>query len=227
MLYYEPVLPKYHKKILGKDFSQQFANEMQAYYAPFADKGRPIQLAKETWEYAVADAIPGGEWTGSGKSIIDVKTPYCDIDVKGISCSNAHGTTTEASILQNHQSEHDDFMSLFKNENYTGLKEIYVDRLVEKMNKANNPHVLCCVRNKKEKTVNYVLFRVTEAETTVEEFIESMQAVNARSVSTPLINSNHGKIYLYIPKRRLELRLHLKGLQDYLVYSHSYFTNIK
>lgn len=227
MIQYIPVLPRYHKKILGADFSEKFAHEMQAFYAPFANKGRPIQLAKETWEYAVADAIPGGKWMGSGKSVVDVNAPVCDLDVKGISCNNATGTTTEASILQNHQFENDNFMSLFKSGDYTGLKKIYVDGLVEKMNKAIDPHVLCCIRNKKEKSVNYALFKVVKSNLNEDQFIQSMQAVNARSVSTPIIDSNYGKIYLYIPKRRMELRLHLKGLQDYLVYSHSYSTNIK
>jgi hypothetical protein len=43
-----------------------------------------------------------------------------------------------------------------------------------------------------------------------------------RSVTVPMIDSTYGETYLYIPKRRLELRLNVQGLKPFLVYSHSY-----
>lgn len=227
MLLYEPVHPKYHAEILGKDFANRFADEMQAFYAPFANKGRPIQLAKETWEYAVADAIPDGQWYGAGNSIVDVKTPTADLDVKGISSTNLTGTTSEASILQNHEMKHDNFMNLFETGDFSGLQEIYVSKLIQKIAQATNLHILCCVRNKKANDVFYALLKVSQGHLNEKQFVKQMQPMNARSVSTPIMDPTFGKVYLYIPKRRLELRLHLAGMKDYLVYSHSYQTPMK
>ena len=113
MIYYTPVPLSEHDKLLGSDFANRFAEEMKVYYAPFANKGRPIQISKETWEYAVADAIPGGEWVGAGKNVVDVITPKINIDVKGLSCGSLKSISTEASILQNNKLSSDNFASLF------------------------------------------------------------------------------------------------------------------
>ena len=58
MLNFIPVPVTEHDAILGKKFNKKFANEMSAYYLPFQNKKREIQVAKETWEYAVSDSIP-------------------------------------------------------------------------------------------------------------------------------------------------------------------------
>ena len=49
-----------------------------------------------------------------------------------------------------------------------------------------------------------------------------MKLEGTRSVSIPLIDEKYGKTYIYIPKRRLELRLDCIGLAPFLVYSHTY-----
>ena len=86
MIKYEPVPISQHDELLGPDFSARFADQMRAYYKPYLNNGRDVILAKEAWEYAVADSIDGASWVGAGKNVIDVSAPNLDIDVKGISC---------------------------------------------------------------------------------------------------------------------------------------------
>ena len=219
MIYYEPVPVSEHDTLLGKDFSDRFANEMYSYYSPFLKKDRPVQLAKETWEYAVADSIDNALWVGAGKNIIDVKAPNLEIDVKGLSCSSMKNTTTEASILQNNKLENDNFAKLFENKDFGSLKTMFVDPFVAKIKATTNLHVLCAVREKKTQMVHYCLLKVNEKENP--NFVEEMHMDAKRSVSVPMIDPKYGKTYLYIPKRRLEIRLKMDGMSDFSVFSHS------
>ena len=41
-------------------------------------------------------------------------------------------------------------------------------------------------------------------------------------ISVPMIDNLYGKTYIYIPKRRLELRLNPAGMSTFLVHSHRY-----
>lgn len=220
MIFYEPVPIDEHATILGEDFNRNFSNEMHSYYKPFIEKDRPIQLAKETWEYAVADSIPDANWVGAGKNIIDVETPTVQIDVKGLSTNSLNTMTTEASILQNNKHENDNFASLFKDKDYNGLKEMFVDPFVEKTSHTDNLFIFCSIREKKNKDVYYSLIRKVNKPN--EEFISEMFMDAKRSVSVPMISSDIGKTYLYIPKRRLEIRLNMSGMMKYCVKSHSY-----
>jgi len=224
MIFYEPVPVAEHAELLGKDFSKRFASEMHEYYSPFINKNRPVQLAKETWEYAVADSIDGAEWVGAGKNVIDVKTPKIEIDVKGLSCQHMQGTTTEASILQNNKLENDNFAKLFENKDFSALKEMFVDPFVAKINATSNLHVLCAVREKKVQKVHYCLLKVTKKVNP--NFVNNMSMDAKRSVSIPMIDPKYGKTYLYIPKRRLEIRLRMDVMSDFSVYSHSINGNV-
>jgi len=219
MIYYEPVPIEEHSNLIGDNFSKRFAEEMYEYYRPFIKKGRTIQLAKETWEYAVADSIDSGEWVGAGKNIIDVKAPNLDIDVKGLSCGNITGTTTEASILQNNKLENDNFATLFENKDFQSLKDMFVDPFVEKIKGTTNLHILCAVREKKAHKVHYCLLKVVEKPN--KNFVKEMYMDAKRSVSVPMIDPKYGRTYLYIPKRRLEIRLKMDEMSKFSVFSHS------
>ena len=220
MYKYIPVEIKDHEAVLGKDFSANFAREMKAYYAPFIARNRIIQVAKETWEYGVADSIPSAVWAGAGNSVVDVRAPGIEIDVKGISILKVGtGVTTEASFLQNFRTENDDFVSLFKNGDFAGLKRMWVDVWFEKVKTTANLHLLAVVREKSTHAVYYCLLKVVPTATTEAEFISEMATVG-RSVSIPLIDPEHGKTYILLSKRRMELRLNCEGLKDYLVFSH-------
>jgi hypothetical protein len=223
MITYVPVPIKDHVDILGENFSSNFANEMQTYYKPFISKGRGVQLAKETWEYAVADSIPNGVWVGAGKNIIDVVVPNGNLDVKGLSCNTLTSLSTEASILQNNKKDSDDFAALFKKQNFSKLKDMFVKPLADKIAKSENLYVFCVIRHKKKNKVDfdihYCLYKVMLKDNP--DLLEQMSLEGKRSINVPIIDIKYGKVYLYIPKRRLELRVNVLGMKDFLVYSHS------
>lgn len=223
MIKFSPVPISGHDSILGKDFNTNFAKEMKSYYSPFVAKGRDIQVAKETWEYAVADSISGASWVGAGKNVVDVKAPVADLDVKGISIGSiSDNQTTEASFLQNNKQENDGFSKLFENKNFLALKEMFVDPLDKKILGTNNLHLICVIREKETKNVYYCLLKVETSNITDTDFLSQMTIDGKRSVSLPMIDPTYGKTYIYIAKRRLELRLNGEGLNPFLVLSHSY-----
>ena len=220
MIKYEPVPLAEHDRLLGANFANNFAQEMKAYYAPFLAKNRKIQLAKETWEYGVADSIPGAEWCGSGNSVVDVSAPLCSLDVKGLSTSTLEKETTEASFLQNLQKGADGYSQAWHNKDWAALKSIFVDPLGAKTNGINNLHLLVIVRTKKDHAVHYGLLKSVPNNLTDEEFIAKMYQHAGRSVNVPIIDEQYGRTYICISKRRLELRIDCAGFSPYLMYSH-------
>ena len=225
MLKFIPVPISDHDAILGTNFNQKFANEMASFYAPFHLKNRDIQVAKETWEYAVTDSIPNATWVGAGKNVVDVKTPLADLDVKGISITNFQKKkyTTEASFLQNNKRENTGkFSKLFERSHYKELKEMFVDPLLTKNVGTNNLHLFFVIRELETKKVFYAIFKVIHSSLTDEEFIKQMTPDADTGVLIPVIDTEYGKTYVYSSKRRLEVRLNCRGLTDFLVYSHSY-----
>jgi hypothetical protein len=154
--------------------------------------------------------------------VVDVRAAGYDIDVKGLSTNGMSGLTTEASFLQNNKKESDNFNRLFESADFTALKQMFVDPLVDKVQGTSNLHLMAVVRDKVEKKVYYCLLSMVPSVLSAEEFVAGMKMDAGRSVAIPMIDPAFGKTYIYIPKRRLELRLNCKGLKDYLVYSHSY-----
>lgn len=224
MYFFEPVKPSDHSKILGANFSQEFAKQMNLYYAPFhARPDRPMQLAKETWEYAVADAIPGAEWMGAGKSVVDVRAPGGDIDVKGISVDSMSDTlTTEASILQNNRRQNNHILQLFESRDYAPLKSMFVDEHSRKIDQTSNLHVLAIVREKANRRVHYSLLKIIPSKLSDQDIVNQMTLDGETGVAVPMIDPKYGKTYIYAPKRRLEIRLNVEGLKDFMVHSHGY-----
>ena len=220
MIKYEPVPISQHDELLGPDFSARFADQMRAYYKPYLNNGRDVILAKEAWEYAVADSIDGASRVGAGKNVIDVSAPNLDIDVKGISCSKMTGLTTEASILQNIKEKNDHAVGLFKQGDFSSLKEMFIEPFVEKTQKNKNLHVLACVRDKTLKQVWYCLLKVVQCKNP--NLLAEMKFRGTRSIDVPFIDETLGRTYLFIPKRRLEIRLNMAAMSKYSVLSHSY-----
>ena len=62
-------------EIVGPSFASSFQVEMDLIFQPLRkhlEKGRPLSLGKEIWEYAVSDSIDAAKWCGAGHNIIDV-----------------------------------------------------------------------------------------------------------------------------------------------------------
>jgi hypothetical protein len=221
MLKYIPVPISAHDAILGADFNKNFANIMQGFYKPFLTLGWEVDLSKTTWERVVANCINHAVWVGAGKNVVDVKTPLADIDVKSQSVDTLGSITTEASFLQNNKRKNDHFMKLFESNDFQALKEMFVDLWLDKVTGTSNLHLLAIIREKKHKTVSYCLLKLEDDGLTEADFISKMQIAGERSVDVPMIDSVYGKTYIYISKRRLEIRLNTQGLKDYIVYSHT------
>lgn len=221
MLKYIPVPVSDHDAILGQDFNQKFATIMQGFYQPYLDLGWEVDLSKTTWERVVANCIDHAVWVGAGKNVVDVQTPVADIDVKSQSVDVLGSITTEASFLQNNKRKNDHFMKLFESNDFQALKEMFVDLWVDKVTGTNNLHLLAIIREKKNKNVSYCLLKLADDGLTEADFISKMQVSGERSVDVPMIDPEYGKTYIYISKRRLEIRLNTAGLKDYIVYSHT------
>ena len=224
MIKFVPVYITDHNAIISKDFNTKFTAFMTDFYAPFKKYNLDIQIAKETWEYAVTNSILGASWVGAGKNVVDVKTPKADLDVKGLSIAlMTAGQTTEASFLQNNKQENDGFGKLFENKDFLALKQMFVDPMDDKIKGTNNLHLLGIIREKSTKKVYYCLLKVESSTTDDDDdFLSHMNIDGKRSVTLPMIDPIYGKTYIYIAKRRLELRLNMQGLEPFLVYSHSY-----
>jgi hypothetical protein len=220
MIKYIPVPLTEHDTLLGVDFSANFEREMRAYYAPFVAKGRKLQLAKETWEYGVTDSIPGAIWQGSGSSVVDVKAPLLDLDVKGLSVGKLGKESTEASFLQNLQKGADGYSVAWANKDWATLKSIFVDPLEAKHQGTNNLHLLVIVRSKGDDGVHYALLKAVPNPLDQTAFLANMTQHAGRSVSIPMIDSEYGRTYICISKRRLELRVNTLGLAPFLKFSH-------
>jgi hypothetical protein len=220
MIKYVPVPITEHDALLGKDFSKNFELEMKEYYAPFIKKGRKIQLAKETWEYGVADSIPGADWLGSGNNVVDVKAPALDMDVKGLSCAKLGKESTEASFLQNLAKGADGYSTAWANKDWATLKTIFVDPLEAKHVGTNNLHLLVIVRTKNDLGVHYGLLKAVPNPLDQPKFLAEMKQHAGRSVSIPMIDEEFGRTYICISKRRLEIRIDTEGFGPYLQFSH-------
>jgi hypothetical protein len=220
MITFTPIPLSAHDALLGADFSANFTAEMKEYYAPFIRKGRKLQIAKETWEYGVADSIPGAEWIGSGNSVVDVRATTCDLDVKGISVDKLGKETTEASFLQNLKKGADGYSLAWENKDWTALKKIFVDPLTPKHTGLNNLHLLTIVRTKEDNGVYYALLKIDHTTLDDAQFIAEMVQQADSGVTLPMIDPKYGRTYICISKRRLEIRLDTEGMRPFLKFSH-------
>jgi hypothetical protein len=193
---------------------------MRAYYAPFIAKGRKLQIAKETWEYGVADSIAGAVWHGAGNSVVDVRAPALDLDVKGLSVSRLGKESTEASFLQNLQKGADGYSTAWANKDWATLKQIFVDPLEAKHVGTTNLHLLVIVRTKEDDGVHYALLKAVPNPLDQAGFLANMSQYAGRSVSIPMMDAEFGRTYICISKRRLEIRVNTLGLAPFLKFSH-------
>ena len=99
---------------------------------------------------------------------------------------------------------------------------MFVDPMHKKITGTNNLHLLGVIREKITKNVYYCLLKIDSSNLTDDEFVSLMVTEGKRSVSLPMIDPRYGRTYIYIAKRRLEIRLNVLGLAQFLVYSHTY-----
>ncbi len=148
--------------LLGKNFSKTFQLEMDEIIKPlrkYIAKGYPLALGKEQWEYVVSESIPGAEWCGAGKSIIDVRLGK-DIgcDVKGVGITNhSSPSTAEASMFQSFQSGTNDF---FKNKDKKALWNLFVEGWLQKVQTVKEYYLIGIVREKTSLDCSLCCFKI-------------------------------------------------------------------
>jgi hypothetical protein len=144
----EPMLVEEINQLVGTDFVKNFQKEIDEMLAPLRKHlalGRPLSLGKETWEYAVADSIPGAEWAGAGNSIIDVRlSKDIGFDVKSVG-KGAGNKSGEASMFQTYEGHTD---SSFSNQDSALLWKTFVEGWAKKVKTVQDYYLLVIVKDK-------------------------------------------------------------------------------
>lgn len=205
--------------LVGKDFVKNFQNEMDLILQPLRKhiaKGRPLSLGKELWEYAVSDAIDGGEWCGAGHSIIDVKIGK-DIgcDVKSISHHIAGKMTAEASMYQTFQGG---TAELFKNQDTAGLWDLFVNGWIKKVKSMKEYYMLTIVRDS-NLNCSILCFKYNNnvpaySDTYCSFLTETGKTSDCNLKINCIADPSLMDIRIYKNKTRLELRLKQKIFSD-------------
>ena len=180
------------------------------------EKGRPFQIAKEAWEYALADALEwkGGKWVGHGNNPEDVRVhDHVHYDVKGLSGSWT-GTSSEASIKQSLKTEFR-IDENFQKENSQELWNSTVDPWIKKVFDKDNYYISVFWRHNKDLNIRLVMFRIDAGtmpnyDSTQCSFNSSKSTMNILNIADP----THAKIYVLKSKKRMELRIKGKFFND-------------
>lgn len=199
--------------LLGKDFVKKFQKEMNSIIRPLRkhiEKGRPLSMGKELWEYVVSDSIEGAEWNGAGHSLIDVMlSSGCGIDVKSVSKNIKSKNTTEASMFQNFNQ---DAKTHFKNKDSQGVWEIYVNGWCKKVDSFEQYYLIGIVREKETLNCSLCCFSVDKG---IIPFIEENTKYTGKSIKMfGLADPDFINVRYYNSKSRLEILFTKKCWSD-------------
>jgi hypothetical protein len=172
-------------------------------------KGRPFQIAKEAWEYALADSLEwkGGEWVGHGNNPEDVRVnDQIHYDVKGLS-GKWNSNSSEGSIKQSLKTEFR-IDENFQTKNSSALWNSTVEPWIEKVFSKSNYYITVFWRHSKDLNIRLVMFRIDN--TRVPQY-DSTKCVFNKSQSTMdihnIVDPDQAKIYVLKSKKRMELRI--------------------
>ena len=172
-------------------------------------KGRPFQIAKEAWEYALADALEwkGGEWAGHGNNPEDVRVKdELFYDVKGLS-GKWTSTSSEASIKQSLKTEFR-IDENFQTEDSQGLWNSTVDPWIQKVFDKDNYYVTVFWRHNKDLNIRLVMFRIENANVPVYDPVYCSFNKNKTTMDVlNIVDPEYAKIYVLKSKKRMELRI--------------------
>ena len=202
----EPMTVKEIETLLGKNFAKTFQKEMDLIVQPlrkYIAKGYPLALGKEQWEYVVTESIPGAEWCGAGKSIIDVKIgDAIGCDVKGVGITNDKSTATaEASMFQSFKSGTNEY---FKQKDKKSLWNLFVDGWLQKVKTVENYYLIGIIRKKDSLNCSLCCFKVKNAKVDFDDdkcqFLTESMRING------LGNPEYIDTRIYRSKTRLEIK---------------------
>lgn len=172
------------------------------------DKGRPFQIAKEAWEYALADATEwnGGQWVGHGNAAEDVRVGNKRYDVKGL---GGKWTTTsgEASVKQTLSASariDESFLTKDSENLWAGV----VSPWMEKVSSEGQYYVTVFWRNRETLDVRLVMFEIDFDLLPVYdpqgcEFNPTQTQMKIKNIADP----EQVKLYVLRSKHRMEMRI--------------------
>jgi hypothetical protein len=211
--------------LLGQNFAEIFQAEMDFIVAPlrkYIDKGFPLALGKEQWEYVVTEAIPNATWCGAGKSLIDVSIgENKGIDVKGVGRGKKSKTTAEASMYQCFDQ---DAKTFFKNNDPESLWKLYVDGWIDKATKFDEYYLVAIIREKETLNCSVCCFKVTDIRPKFEK--DNCRFNRCSVMINGLADPDFIKIRYYNSKSRLEILFQQKCWDD-PIYSFPIYKGIK
>jgi hypothetical protein len=208
-----PLTTQQTTTLLGPDFVPTFQTIMDRVIHPlrgWIDRGWPLSLGKELWEYAVTDSIVGAEWNGAGHSLIDVMiTPGVGADVKSISFGAKAKQTTEASMYQNFNQDAELF---FNNRDKQSLWNLYVNGWFNKAHTFEKYYLIGILREKATLNCNMCVFEVTD---TAPVFADSFCTFTKKMMYiSGVADQDFIKIRYYNSKSRLEILFQEKCWTD-------------
>jgi len=221
----EPMTRSDAQTLLGQNFAEIFQAEMDFIVAPlrkYIDKGFPLALGKEQWEYVVTEAIPNATWCGAGKSLIDVSIgENKGIDVKGVGRGKKSKTTAEASMYQCFDQ---DAKTFFKNNDPESLWKLYVDGWIDKATKFDEYYLVAIIREKETLNCSVCCFKVTDIRPKFEK--DNCRFNRCSVMINGLADPDFIKIRYYNSKSRLEILFQQKCWDD-PIYSFPIYKGIK
>jgi hypothetical protein len=172
-------------------------------------KGRPFQIAKESWEYAFADATEwmGSEWVGGGNHPEDVKSRCGKYDIKGLSSNGWKQWTSEASIKQTLQNKYSIDKAFSTGDSFS-LWENTVQPWINKVSH-DNYYITVFWRNTKTSDVRLIMFKIIQDDYEYSEENFTFQN-EARMHVHNLYDPEQIKIYVLKSKKRMEMRINGK-----------------
>jgi hypothetical protein len=209
----EPMTVSEVQVLLGKNFAETFQTEMDLIVSPlrkYIDKGFPLALGKEQWEYVVTESIPNAVWCGAGKSLIDVSIgDNKGIDVKGVGRGKKSKFTAEASMYQCFDQSAKTF---FKNQDSQSLWKLYVDGWVDKAKSFDEYYLVAIIREKETLNCSVCCFKISDARPVYSE--ENCKFNKCSVMISGIADPDFIKVRYYNSKSRLEILFQQKCWND-------------
>ena len=209
--------------VLGQQSIDNLAVELERRIGPSRRdlaKGRPFQIAKEAWEYALADATEwnGGEWVGHGNNPEDVRMGTIKFDVKGLG-GTWTGNSGEASVKQTLTASARIDES-FLTQDSENLWQGVVDPWIEKVFVEDDYYVTVFWRNKKTLDIRLVMFKVDHTFKPI--YTSSSCEFNTsgtKMILNDIADPDQVQLYILRSKHRMEMRIRGKFFNnsDYYV----------
>ena len=171
-------------------------------------KGRPFQIAKEAWEYALADATEwnGGEWVGHGNNPEDVRMGNKKFDVKGLG-GKWTATSGEASVKQT-LSASARIDESFLEHNSLNLWQGVVEPWMEKVFVNDEYYVTVFWRNKQSLDIRLVMFAVDhDHKPTYDKQSCVFNKSSTMMELTNIVDPEQARMYVLRSKHRMEMRI--------------------